>query len=107
MSRRAYFDCAFSAGKFKTFTVNPMQRAAPLCMKVWEFTVDAHKPARRAAFGKRVWHTTVLPNKQESLFALRGFRKARYRTFTEKDRTFRQNKSLKIISRKFKIDIDI
>ena len=50
---------------------------------------------------------TILPNKQGSLFGLGGFRKARYRTFTEKDRTFRQNKSLKIISRKFKKDIDI
>ena len=49
---------------------------------------DAHKPARRVAFGKRVWRTAVLHaieygiNEQGSLFGLRVFRKARHRPFT-------------------------
>ena len=65
------------------FAVTPMQRVASLRMKVWGACEDAHKPARRyAAYGKRVWRAVVLPNKQGSLFGLRGFRLARFRHFT-------------------------
>ena len=52
--------------------------AAPPCMKVWRFTVKMHTNPQE----KRVWRTAVLPNKQESLFGLRVFRRAGYRTFT-------------------------
>jgi hypothetical protein len=67
-------------GKLRDFYRKPPSiLAAPPCMKVWRFTVDAHKPQ-----GHAVWRVAVLPNKQESLFGLRGFRKASYGTFTEK-----------------------